>query len=67
MSSPTNAERAKRAAKALVMCQHDIEALIDATPLDDRFTLELLGPVLADLKTAQAAISRLADKRTNTL
>ena len=59
MNQPTNARLASNAANALRNSQRAIEALLDATPKVDHFTLGALGPILADLRSAQASIEQL--------
>ena len=50
----------KRAAKSIEQSRIVVETIISQTPNEDHFTLGLLGPILAELRTAQATIERLA-------
>jgi len=49
-------------ARLMELCNQAIATLIDATPREDMYTLETLGPILSDLRTAQSAIERLGGK-----
>ncbi len=47
-------------ARLLDMCKQAVATLIDATPRDDAYTLETLGPILSDLRAAQESIESLS-------
>ena len=49
----------KRAAKSLEQTRLAVEKLIDQTPIDDHYTLGLLGPILAELRNAQDTLEQL--------
>ena len=48
--------------RLMELCNQAVATLIDATPREDAYTLETLGPILSDLRTAQSAIERLGGK-----
>ena len=49
----SNAQRSIQASRST------IAKLIDATPLDDHYTLERLGPILCELRTAESILRDL--------
>jgi hypothetical protein len=54
------ASRAHRnAAKSIEQSRLAIQALIDQTSKDDHYALGLLGPILAELRTARESIEQL--------
>lgn len=59
MNQPTTTERASNAANALRKSRQAIAVLIDGTPKQDHHTLGLLGPILSELRNAQATIEQL--------
>ena len=65
MNKPSNPKAYDRALKAIRQSREAVEALIDSTPREDTYTLETLGPILSELRTAETAISRLGELRTN--
>ena len=65
MTKPSNAKAYKRAMDLIQQSRQTVEALIDSTPSSDKYRLEVLGPILNELRMAEAAISRLGEPRTN--
>ena len=63
MTKPPNAKAYQRARKAIQQSREAIETLLDQTPMDDHYTLGLLGPILAELRYAQATIDQLAPQQ----
>jgi len=62
---PSNPQAYDRALKAIRQSREAVETLIDNTPKGDLYRLEILGPILSELRTAETAISRLGELRTN--
>ena len=65
MIDPTTTERYSNAANAIRQAIDAIAVLIDATPKDDHHALGLLGPILSDLRSAQATIEQLSQSPNN--
>jgi hypothetical protein len=49
----------ERAIKAIAESRSQVQRLIDATQRDEHYTLGQLGPILSDLKDAEAALQQL--------
>jgi hypothetical protein len=47
------------AQRSIQASRSDIAKLIDATPLDDHYTLEMLGPILAELRAAESILNAI--------
>ena len=45
--------------RLLDLCRRCVATLIDQTPQGEAYTLEVLEPILSDLRTAQSALERL--------
>lgn len=64
MTKPLNAKAYKRALKSIEKSRLAVQALIDATPINDNYALGLLGPILSELRYAQATIEQVAQQHT---
>jgi len=53
---PSNPEAYDRALKAIRQSREAVETLIDNTPKGDLYRLEILGPILSELRTAETAL-----------
>ena len=55
----------RNASKALEHCRLAIQTLIDQTSIDDLYAFEQLGPILAEVRTAQAIVEQLTPQQNN--
>ncbi len=58
MKAPTQRDY-QRASKAIAQSRQEVERLLADVDRDELYTLSLLGPILANLKDAQATIEHL--------
>jgi hypothetical protein len=47
------------ALKAITISRQEVQKLLDATPWDEHYVLSILGPILVNLKDAQASLEGL--------
>ena len=57
----------RNAAKSIEQSRLAVQSLIDLTPTDDHYTLGLLGPILAELRTAADTIYAAGAHSTATM
>jgi hypothetical protein len=58
MNAPSQREY-QQAIKAIIRSRQEVEKLLADVDWDDHYTLSLLGPILVNLKDAQATVEHL--------